>query len=356
MPLRLARGNPRLPVVGDFDAFLLLSFGGPEAPEHVMPFLENVTRGRGVPRERLLEVAQHYAHLGGKSPINDQNRALLEQVATALRTAGLPLRTYFGNRNWHPLLADTLRAMRADGVRRAVVYATSAYRSYSGCRQYIEDLERAQQQVDDAPELVKLPAFWDHPRFVAACAARLCEARTDYAARTSQGRAEQARIVFTAHSIPQAMAATCAYEADLRETAHHAIARACPDAAWDLVYQSRSGPPSVPWLEPDILDHLRALPARGVRDVIVVPIGFLCDHVEVIWDLDHEAAGVARDLGLGFHRGATVGSHPEMVATIVELVQECMGRKPRSSLSARGPAPLQCAPSCCAYTPRRPGS
>jgi len=326
--------------VGDFDAFLLLSFGGPEAPEHVMPFLENVTRGRGVPRERLLEVAEHYAHLGGKSPLNDQNRALLDQLGPALRGAGLPLRTYFGNRNWPPLLTDTLRAMRDDGVERAIVYATSAYRSYSGCRQYIEDLERAQQQVDGAPELVKIPAFWDHPRFVAANAARLAEALRDHAARTSPQRAEQARIVFTAHSIPQAMAATCAYEADLRETAQQAIVGACPNAAWDLVYQSRSGPPSVPWLEPDILDHLRALPAHGVRDVVVVPIGFLSDHVEVIWDLDHEAAAVARDLGLGFHRGATVGTHPEMVATIVELVQECMGRKP----------------SCCAYTPRRPGA
>jgi ferrochelatase len=345
--------------VSDFDAFLLLSFGGPEAPEHVMPFLENVTRGRGVPRERLLQVAEHYQHLGGKSPINDQNRALLEEVESALRAVGLPLRVYFGNRNWHPLLADTVRAMRDDGVRRAVTYATSAYRSYSGCRQYVEDIERARQQVDGAPELVKLPAFWDHPRFVAACAARLAEARADYAARTTPERAEQARIVFTAHSIPQAMAATSAYEADLRETAEHVVARVCPGAAWDLVYQSRSGPPSVPWLEPDILDHLRALAAGqagGARDVIVMPIGFLSDHVEVIWDLDHEANDLARDLGLGFHRGATVGTHPELVATIVELVQECMGCKPRASLSAREPAPLQCAPSCCAYTPRRPGS
>jgi ferrochelatase len=343
-------------MTSDFDAFLLLSFGGPEAPEHVMPFLENVTRGRGVPPERLLEVAGHYAHLGGKSPINDQNRDLLEKVGAALRAAGLPLRMYFGNRNWHPLLTDTLRAMRDDGVRRAVTYATSAYRSYSGCRQYLEDIERARQQVDGAPELVKLPAFGDHPRFVAAYAAQLAQARADCAARTTQERAERARIVFTAHSIPKAMAATCAYETDLRQTAQLLIARVCPTATWDLVYQSRSGPATVPWLEPDILDHLRALAAQEVPDVIVVPIGFLSDHVEVIWDLDHEAAGLARDLGLGFHRGATVGSHPEMVATIVELVQEQMGLKPRASLSPSGPAPLRCAPSCCAYAPRRPGA
>lgn len=329
-----------------FDAFLLLSFGGPEAPEHVLPFLENVTRGRGVPRERLLEVAEHYRHLGGKSPLNDQNRALLEAVAAALRAAGTPLPVYFGNRNWHPLLADTLRAMRDDGVERAIVYVTSAYRSYSGCRQYIEDIERAVAAAPGAPELVKLPPFSGEPRFIAACAARLTEARAAFAGRASPERAERARVVFTAHSIPEAMAATCAYEADLRAAAERTIAAACPGAAWDLVYQSRSGPPSVPWLEPDVLDHLRALASdaeRGARDVIVMPIGFLSDHVEVIWDLDHEAAEVARELGMGFHRGATVGAHPELVALIVELVRR-----------AEHAPPAPCAPGCCAYAPRRP--
>lgn len=299
-----------------------------------MPFLENVTRGRGVPRERLLEVAEHYAHLGGKSPINAQNRQLLEAVGHALRQAGSDLPTYFGNRNWHPMLADTLRAMRDDGVKRAVVYATSAYRSYSSCRQYIEDLERASHEVDGAPELVKLAPFCEHPRFIAACAARLAEARA---------QAPHAHVVFTAHSIPKAMAASCAYEADLRGTAERTIAAAYPDAAWDLVYQSRSGPPSVPWLEPDILDHLRALASRGVQDVIVMPIGFLSDHVEVIWDLDHEAAQLAQSLGLRMTRAATVGTHPELVAMIVELVQ-----------SAATAPPSPCAPGCCTYSPRRP--
>jgi ferrochelatase len=327
----------------EFDAFLLLSFGGPEAPEHVMPFLENVTRGRGVPKERLLEVAQHYRHLGGVSPINAQNRALLDAVGEALRRSGRPLPLYFGNRNWHPLLADTLRTMRDDGVKRAVVYVTSAYRSYSGCRQYIEDIERAVREVDGSPQLVKLPPFSEHPRFIAACAARLSEARAAYAAQTSAERAERARIVFTAHSIPSAMAATCAYEADLHKAAERTIASACPGAAWELVYQSRSGPPSVPWLEPDILDHLRALAASGVTDVIVVPIGFLTDHVEVIWDLDHEAKELAESLGLGFYRCATVGTHPELVAMIAELVQ---------AASQASPAP--CAATCCSYTPRRP--
>jgi ferrochelatase len=330
----------------EFDAFLLLSFGGPEAPEHVMPFLENVTRGRGVPPERLLEVAEHYRHLGGVSPINAQNRALLDAVGEALRLSGRPLPLYFGNRNWHPLLVDTLRTMRDDGVKRAVVYVTSAYRSYSGCRQYIEDIERAVAQVESrdegggaikvAPQLVKLPPFSEHPRFIAACAARLEEARSAFAA-------PEPRIVFTAHSIPKAMAATCAYEADLRAACERTIAGTCPGAAWDLVYQSRSGPPSVPWLEPDILDHLRALSAQGVRDVIVMPIGFLSDHVEVIWDLDHEAKELADSLGLGFYRAATVGTHPELVTMIAELVQ--------SAAQAEAAA---CAATCCAYTPRRP--
>jgi ferrochelatase len=347
----------------EFDAFLLLSFGGPEAPEHVMPFLENVTRGRGVPKERLLEVAKHYEHLGGVSPINAQNRALLDAVGEALRLSGRPLPLYFGNRNWHPLLADTLRTMRDDGVKRAVVYVTSAYRSYSGCRQYIEDIERAVREVQTrdevggvkqsrdevggvpttAPQLVKLPPFSEHPRFIAACAARLREARAAYAEQASAERVEHARIVFTAHSIPSAMAATCAYEADLRKAAERTIASACPGAAWDLVYQSRSGPPSVPWLEPDILDHLRALAASGVQDVIVAPIGFLTDHVEVIWDLDHEAKELAESLGLGFYRSATVGTHPELVAMIAELVQ-----------AAAQATPAPCAATCCAYTPRRP--
>jgi ferrochelatase len=314
-----------------------------------MPFLENVTRGRGVPQERLLEVAQHYAHLGGKSPINEQNRALLQDVGSALSAAGSPMKLYFGNRNWHPLLADTLRAMRDDGVQRAVTYVTSAYRSYSGCRQYIEDIERARLEVPGAPELVKLRPFFDHPRFVAACAARLAQTRA------SSDGAANAYIVFTAHSIPIAMATGCDYASDLRETAQRVVASACPDASWELVYQSRSGPPSVPWLEPDVLDCIRGLPARGIREVLVMPLGFLTDHVEVIWDLDHDAAALAKELGLGFHRAPTVGRHPELIATIVELVQERLGQKARASLRTLDAVPDVCAPTCCAYSPRGRG-
>jgi len=344
--LRFNIKDLRLPAMTD--AFLLLSFGGPEQPEDVMPFLENVTRGRGVPRERLLEVAEHYAHLGGKSPINDHNRALLSAVEEALRLAGSPMRVYFGNRNWHPFLADTLRTMRDDGVTRAITYATSAYRSYSGCRQYLEDMARASQEVEGAPELVKLRPFFDHPRFVAACVARLREAKQRV------DNADAAHVLFTAHSIPRAMAATCDYEADLRETAERVMEQSGAGASWDLVYQSRSGPPSVPWLEPDVLDHLRELPARGVRDVFVMPIGFVSDHVEVIWDLDHEARALAEELGMRMHRVATVGDHPELVAMIVELVRERLGLEPRRSLRTLNPVPDSCAPGCCAYTPRRP--
>jgi protoporphyrin/coproporphyrin ferrochelatase len=333
--------------VSAFDAFLLLSFGGPESHEDVMPFLENVTRGRGVPRERLVEVAAHYAHLGGKSPLNDQNRAMLTALRPVFDAAGLPLRFYFGNRNWHPFLADTLRSMRDDGVKRAVTYATSAYRSYSGCRQYLEDIERARAEVPDAPELIKLRPFSSHPRFVAACAARLEEARR---AHTASGTT---RVIFTAHSIPVAMASTCAYEADLREVCTRVIAAVCPDAPWDLVYQSRSGPPAVPWLEPDILDHLRALSAAGERDVIVMPVGFLSDHVEVIWDLDHEARALADTLGIAFHRGETVSTHPEMLALIIELVQARIAEDAQEP-SRRPPPGAPCEPGCCAYAPRRP--
>ena len=221
------------------DAVLLLSFGGPEKLDDVLPFLENVTRGRGVPRERLLEVAEHYAHLGGKSPINDHNRALLDALRPVLEAHGIALPLYFGNRNWHPMLADTLATMKADGVRKAITYVTSAYRSYSGCRQYLEDIERARAAVPDAPVLVKLRPFSDHPRFVAACAARLSEALEE------SGGAPH--VIFTAHSIPESMAATCRYAQDLEETCANVIGAVREGASWELAYQSRSGPPSVPW-------------------------------------------------------------------------------------------------------------
>ena len=273
-----------------YDALLLLSFGGPEGPDDVLPFLENVVRGRGVPRERLLEVAEHYRHFGGVSPINAQNRALL----AALRTGLDPLPVYWGNRNWHPLVEDTVATMRDDGVGRALVFVTSAYTSYSGCRQYLDDLTRARAAVGaGAPELVKLRHYFNHPGFVEP------NADAVRAALATLPDPDAARLVFTAHSVPVSMEETSGpgghlYTAQLRE-ASRLVATAVrgEGADFDLVWQSRSGPPSVPWLEPDINDHLAGLAARGVPAVTVSPIGFVSDHVEVLWDLDEEAAATA---------------------------------------------------------------
>jgi ferrochelatase len=324
-----------------YDAVLLLSFGGPEGPEDVMPFLENVVRGRGVPRERLLDVAEHYQHFGGVSPINAQNRALLDALGTDFATL------YWGNRNWHPMLGDTLRRMKSDGVRRALVFATSAYSSYSGCRQYRDDLATAGAAVPGV-ELEKLRHFYDHPGFV--------EPHID-AVRVALGTLDPrhrvtTRLVFTAHSVPTAMDAASGpsgglYTAQLRTVAG-LVAAVAPDLEWDLVWQSRSGPPQVSWLEPDVNDHLAALAVEGVTDVVVSPIGFVSDHLEVIWDLDNEAAQTAAALGLGFARAATPGTDPRFVAMVRELVTERL----YTSSSLRRLAPWDgggpsCVPGCC---------
>jgi ferrochelatase len=308
------------------DAFLLLSFGGPEGPDDVMPFLRNVTRGRGIPDDRLLAVAEHYRHFGGVSPINDQNRALLAALGEEFDRAGIDLPIYWGNRNWHPFVEDTVRQMREDGIRRALVLATSATSSFSGCRQYRNDLARAREAAGaDAPELVKLRHFFDHPGFVAANADAVRAALTSLPDEL-RGRA---RLVFTAHSIPAAMndasgpGADGLYARQQLETAR-LVARDVrgPGAEFDLVWQSRSGPPSVPWLEPDVNDHLRTLAAGGVTAVVLSPTGFVSDHVEVRWDLDEEARETAAELGLAFARAATAGTHPAFVASLVELLRE----------------------------------
>jgi len=317
-----------------YDAILLVSFGGPEKVADVIPFLENVLRGRNVPRERMLQVAEHYYHFRGRSPINDQCRDLI----AALRPA-IDLPIYWGNRNWHPMLADTVRQMAADGVRRALAIATSAYSSYSGCRQYIENIACASAAAGpDAPAIDKLPPFWQHPGFIAANADRVSDALV----RIRDDRRDAARLVFTAHSIPLAMATTCRYEEQLVETARAVSARTGHDE-WDLVWQSRSGPPTQPWLEPDILDHLRALAENGVHDVIVSPIGFLSDHMEVMYDLDEEAAALSRELGLNFVRAATAGTHPAVIAMLADLIAQRQA----------GPETPLCAPGCCP-APRRP--
>jgi protoporphyrin/coproporphyrin ferrochelatase len=296
-----------------YQAILIVSFGGPEQTADVIPFLENVLRGRNVPRERLLQVAEHYYHFGGKSPINDHCREL---IAALSREVSLPV--YWGNRNWHPMLADTLRQMTADGIERAVAIATSAYSSYSGCRQYIENIEKARAEVGErAPRIDKLPPFAGHPLFLAANADRV---RTALEQIPTERRAA-ARLVYTAHSIPTAVASTCRYEEQLVDTAN-AVAQQVGHEEWDLVWQSRSGPPAQPWLEPDILDHLRALAADGVQDVVVAPVGFLSDHMEVMYDLDVEAAGLARELGLNLVRAGTVGTHPLLIQMLRELIAQ----------------------------------
>jgi ferrochelatase len=325
----------------EFDAILLLSFGGPEGMDDVVPFLENVTRGRGVPRERLLEVAHHYEVFGGVSPINDQNRALIAALEPELQARGVELPVYFGNRNWRPFLADTMRTMRDDGVRRALAVFTSAYSSYSGCRQYREDLFRAQQEVGpDAPEVPRLRMFFNHPGFVAANVDRVREALADLAG-------DEAHIAFTAHSIPAAMAKICAYEAQLRETAR-LVADAVGVDDWAVAYQSRSGPPNVPWLGPDVSDHLAAVAARGVRNVVLAPTGFLSDHMEVLYDLDVEARETAERLGLSLARAATVGTHPAFVSGLADLIVERMtDGAGRAALGRLGPSHDICAPDCC---------
>jgi protoporphyrin/coproporphyrin ferrochelatase len=333
------RAVARLPE-HEFDAIVLVSFGGPEGMDDVMPFLENVTRGRGVPRERLLDVAHHYELFGGVSPINAQNRALIAALEIELRAHGIGLPVYFGNRNWHPLLVDAMRQMRDDGVRRALAVFTSAFSSYSGCRQYREDLFVAQQAVGpDAPEVPRMRMFFNHPGFV--------EANVDRVREALSSLERDVHVAFTAHSIPLAMARGCAYEAQLNETAR-LVAEAVGVEDWAVVYQSRSGPPQVPWLDPDVNDHLRTLAGRGVRSLVVSPIGFVSDHLEVLYDLDVEARQTASELGLTMVRARAAGTHPAFVAGLCELISERLSPDvPRRALGRLGPSHDTCAPDCC---------
>lgn len=322
-----------------FDAVLLLSFGGPEGPDDVMPFLENVLRGRNVPEERKLEVAKHYMSFGGKSPINDQNRAIIAALRTELDAHGPTLPIYFGNRNWHPMLADTLQKMADDGVRNALAFATSAYSSYSGCRQYREDIAKARGVVGErAPHVEKIRAFFNHPLFI--------ESVYEHALEASANVPAGSRLVFTAHSIPTSMASGCDYEAQLKEAAR-LVTEKLGETEFDLVYQSRSGPPSVPWLGPDILDHLRVLHASNAKGAVVTPLGFVSDHMEVVYDLDHEAKALAQELGLPFARAKTAGTNPKFIQMLRELIAERVDGAERRSLGVLGARADQCAPDCC---------
>ena len=328
----------------DFDAVLLLSFGGPEAPEHVMPFLENVTRGRGIPKERLAAVAEHYLHFGGVSPINGINRALIEQLRTEI---DLPV--YFGNRNWQPYVEDAVAAMRDNGVRRAAVFTTSAWGGYSSCTQYVEDIARGRQATGDgAPELVKMRQYFDHPLFV--------EMFTEAIGEAAQTVPDDARLVFTAHSIPVAARSRCGTDLYARQVAHASrlVAAAAGYDDYDQVWQSRSGPPQVPWLEPDVADHLTALAENGTRAVIVCPIGFVADHIEVVWDLDHELRQQAQDLGVAFARAATPNADPRFARLAVDLIDEVRNGREPTRVQGPEPPPLQgfsidgvlCTPHC----------
>jgi ferrochelatase len=326
-----------------YDALVIVSFGGPEGMEDVAPFLANVLRGRNVPAERVREVAAHYEHFGGRSPINDQSRALVAAVRQELERCGPRLPVYWGNRNWHPLLAETLRQAARDGVRRALAFVTSAFGSYSGCRQYLEDIERARAEVGPrAPEVDKLRLYYNHPGYVEPLVENVKQAFE----RLPAERRDQARLLFTAHSIPRAMALGAPYEAQLHESA--SLVGAALGRPWTLAYQSRSGPADQPWLEPDLVERLHALAAEGVRDVVVSPVGFVSDHMEIVYDLDLDARRRAQELGIQLARAATVGTHPRFVRMVRELVEERLTDAPlRLHLGSRGAAPDACPADCC---------
>jgi protoporphyrin/coproporphyrin ferrochelatase len=354
--------------VPGYDAFLLLSFGGPEGPDDVLPFLENVTRGRGVPRERLAQVAEHYYRFGGVSPINSECRAMLTTIGGAFADAGIDLPVYWGNRNWHPLIDDTVRQLADDGHERVIAFVTSAYSSYSACRQYLDDIDRAVAAVGPrAPRIDKIRPYFNHPGFIEPFAASTGAA---LAALPADVR-DAARLVFTAHSVPVGMAASSGsatagtarpaaaggrYAAELSEASHLISERTHGGSLpHDLVYQSRSGPPGQPWLEPDVCDHLKTLAKGGVPAVVAVPVGFVSDHMEVVYDLDVQAAETAASLGLEFARAAAPGPSPRFARMVAELVRERLSGAQPLALGELGPAPAGCPPDCCLYSrPARP--
>ncbi len=336
----------------DYDALLFVSFGGPEGPDEVLPFLENVTRGRGVPRERLEVVAQQYALFGGVSPINAQNRALIAALEKELAAHDVQLPIYFGNRNWPPMLDDTIAKMADDGITNALAFMTSAYSSYSGCRQYREDIERARAKVGAAaPAVQKLRAYWNHPGFIEPMIAHLRSALSE----VPEVERASTRVLFSAHSLPESMASSSDYVAQLTDAAQ-LIADASGLTEWEQVYQSRSGAPSQPWLEPDIGDRIDELAAQGIRRVIVVPAGFISDHMEVLYDLDTLARQRADAAGIELVRVRTVGTTPEFVAMIRELIDErTKPGTPQRALGKLGPRSSTCAPDCCP-APVRPAA
>ena len=328
-----------------YDALLVVSFGGPESNDEVLPFLENVLRGKNVPRERMLAVAEHYYHFGGKSPINDQNRRLIAALQSELERNGPKLPIYWGNRNWHPLLHDTLELMKKDRIHRALAFVTSAFSSYSGCRQYRENIAQAQARVGaNAPAIDKLRVFYNHPGFIGPMSERV---RTALSELPSQGRG-RSLVLYTAHSVPLSMAESSSYVMQLEE-ACQLVSAALGRANDRLVFQSRSGPTSQPWLEPDILDTLREVKSANLADgVVIAPIGFISDHMEVLYDLDTEAKELCVDIGLPMVRAGTVGTHPGFVRMIRDLIVERTSENPLPlALGTLGPSHDVCPEDCC---------
>ncbi|MDJ1113322.1 ferrochelatase [Microbacterium dauci] len=356
-------GEPHATVPVAYDGILLLGFGGPEGQDDVIPFLRNVTAGRGIPDERLEEVAHHYRHFGGVSPINEHNRELKAALDAELASRGLDLPVYWGNRNWMPYVTDAVESAHRDGRTKLLAIATSAYSSYSSCRQYREDLADAVEAtgLQTALQIDKVRQFFDHPGFVAPFVDGIRSAVAELEARGITDLANDVEVLFSTHSIPNADADRSgppergfgeggAYVAQHMAVAAEIMTQLGIPSSWQLVFQSRSGPPSVPWLEPDINDAMQDLPGRGRKAVLIVPLGFVSDHMEVMWDLDTEAIETAQELGMIGIRTATPSTHPAYVAGLVDLVEERLQATPvaeRPAVTDLGPWYDVCRPGCC---------
>ncbi len=345
-------------VTGDaapYDALLLQSFGGPEGPDDVIPFLENVLRGRGVPASRMREVAEHYQRFGGVSPINGHCRELIAALKTELACHEIHLPVYWGNRNWHPFLEDTLRQMKSDGIRRVLTIVTSAFASYSGCRQYREDIVRCAEAAGAADlQIDRLRMFYNHPDFIETIAENTGRAMSDVTAACRESD-RVPRVIFTAHSIPLTMAACCDYEQQLRETCRLVAERLnLPADRWELAWQSRSGRPEDPWLEPDICEVIESADVQKDPCLVISPVGFLSDHIEVLYDLDVEAAQACERKGLAMRRAATPGTHPRFITMLRRLIQERLFGHPRDAVGRFGPHHDECPADCCLSGRSRP--
>jgi len=334
--------------VTEFDSILLTSFGGPEESKDVKPFLENIASGRNIPPERLAQVEEQYGLYGGVSPINHQNRELIAALQVELSSNGIHLPIYFGNRNWKPYLKDTLRDLYNDGKRNVLALVTSAFGSYSGCRQYQEDLEKAvvSLKVKDL-HIKKARLYWNHPGFFEA----MCDRLSSTLQSIDMKNVGRVRIIFTAHSIPATWEKSSPYRSQLLDFSKTLSETVAPDLDWDLVFQSRSGPASVPWLEPDVIDHLGTLQSLGTDLVVITPIGFISDHMEVMYDLDNKAVSHAKNLGMASRRTPTVGTHPAFIKGLRQLIEEHLGDQ--APLVAFGES-WTCTPTCCSISKQRP--